>query len=199
MININNNNYKPFTYLILVLIGISIIFSFWINIIIKNLNIELPFYIELPISVIAIYSLLFSLFDKYLWKLKIFRILGIIKSKDISGKWSGYIKSSYNKFSNEIPSELSIKQRGTSIKIYGKFNESKSCSIHENFGIDEIDGAMSLFYFYKNEPNYDSNQTMSKHEGSCKLKFDREKDELTGYYFSGRDRNNYGIMYFKRE
>lgn len=198
MININNNNYKSFTWLILIFIGISVFLSYLINLFIKSINFEVPYYLDLPISGMAIYYILFGLFDKYFWKFKIFRYLGIIKSENLSGKWNGYIKSSFDEYSKEIPSELNIKQTGTSIKIYGKFNESKSCSIHENFGIDEIDGAVSLFYFYKNDPSYDATKTMAKHEGAVKLKYDKEKNELTGYYFSGRDRNNHGTLYFKR-
>lgn len=192
-------NYKPFTWLILILIAISLFISSLINLFIKSINFEVPYYLNLPILGMAIYSLLFGLFDKYLWKFKIFRYLGVVNSENLSGKWKGYIKSSFDKFSKEISSELNITQTGTSIKIYGTFNQSKSCSVHENFGIDEIDGATSLFYFYKNNLSYDATETMSKHEGAVKLTYSKENDELTGYYYSGRNRNNYGTMYFKKD
>jgi hypothetical protein len=91
-----------------------------------------------------------------------------------------------------------IEQTATRIKICGTFAESKSVSIHENFSRSEIDNKVALFYFFRNEPNYDATETMSIHEGSVKLIHDEEKDTLTGYYYSGRDRNNHGTIEVKR-
>jgi len=40
--------------------------------------------------------------------------------------------------------------------------------------------------------------TMAIHEGSTKLTYNAETDSLTGDYYSGRDRNNYGTIEVKR-
>ncbi|MDP3731234.1 MAG: hypothetical protein Q8R34_01945, partial [bacterium] len=72
--------------------------------------------------------------------------------------------------------------------------QSKSVSIHENFGRSEVDNQTALYYFFRNEPQYDSLETMAIHEGSAKLLYNKEKQTLTGYYYSGRDRHNHGTI-----
>jgi hypothetical protein len=195
--NINNDNYRQFTYFILTLIGISALFVYIVVTFLNYFKINVPFYIELP-SIPAVYGLLFSWFDKSLWKKPIFKKMGIIVADDLNGKWQGIVKSSYDKFKKDIKAELIIQQTATRIKICGSFNESKSVSVHENFSRSEIDNKMALFYFFRNEPKYDAAETMAIHEGSAKLIHDDENDILAGYYYSGRDRNNHGTIEVKR-
>ncbi len=193
---INNNNYKKFTALILILVGISALIIYGFSELLNKDNINIPWYIGTP-SIMGVYALLFFLFDRYLWKFKIFKKFGIIIGDDLNGKWVGIIKSSYDNFQNDIRAELNIIQTATSIKIHGKFNQSKSVSVHENFGQSEIDNQTALYYFYRNEPQYDAVETMAIHEGSVKLVFDPVEKTLTGSYYSGRDRNNYGTIEVK--
>ncbi|SRR5258706_4096633 len=196
--NINNDNYKQFTYFILFLIGISVMISYGVSKVILLTGIQVPFYIDLPISSVAVYSMLFWLFDNFFWKLPIFRTIGIIKSDDLNGTWQGTVKSSYDNFVKDIKTELCIEQSATKIKIHGTFDKSKSISIHENFGFSDIDSSPALFYFFKNDPNYDAVETMAMHEGSAKLIHKSKKDELVGSYYSGRDRHNHGTISVKR-
>ncbi len=196
--NIDSNNYKQFTYFILVLVAISTVFSYLISLFLKKLQFNIPFYIDLPISAIGIYSIFFWLFDNYLWKFSFFKRIGIIIADDLNGKWVGVVKSSYDDFKTDIQAELNIKQTATRVKICGIFNQSKSVSVHENFSRSEIDDNVALFYFFRNEPKYDAVATMAIHEGSAKLIYNKDKDELSGYYYSGRDRNNNGTIEVKR-
>ncbi|MFZ3031750.1 MAG: hypothetical protein WA082_01820 [Candidatus Moraniibacteriota bacterium] len=195
--NIDSNNYKSFTIFVLILVGISTLVVYGASSVLKSYAIEIPFYIETP-SIPAVYAILFLVFDKFLWKIPIFKKLGIIISDDFNGKWVGIVKSSYDNFESDIPAELIIKQTATRIKVCGKFNQSKSVSIHENFGLNEVDDKVALFYFFRNEPNYDATKTMAVHEGSTKLVYNPGADSLTGYYYSGRDRNNHGTIEVKR-
>ncbi len=194
---IDQNNYKYFSFLLLTLFALSISVTFAFSNLMTIFEIKIPFFVSLP-SIIGVYSLLFYIFNNYLWKLRIFNKIGIIKSEDLSGKWVGYIKSSYDNMQSNIDTELEIKQTATNIKVHGKFNNSKSVSINENFAFSDIDNSIALFYFYKNEPNYDAVDTMAMHEGSVKLVFDKEKNTLTGSYYSGRDRNNHGTIFVKK-
>lgn len=195
--NINSDNYKRFTGFILVLIAISVGIAYGISAFLKQNNIEIPFYIGIP-SISGIYALLFVLFDRFLWKHPIFKKLGIIIADDLNGEWEGKVKSSHDQFKSDIYAKLTIEQTATQIRLCGQFNKSKSVSIHENFGRSEIDNKIALFYFFRNQPNYDAKQTMAMHEGSAKLTYDKSKETLTGYYYSGRDRNNYGTIEVKR-
>ena len=191
--NINSNNYKSFTVFVLVLVGISTLTVYGISAVLKSYSITVPFYIETP-SIPAVYAILFWIFDKFLWRMSIFKKLGIVIADDLNGKWAGVVKSSYDNFESDIPAELTIKQTATKIKVCGKFNQSKSVSIHENFGLSEVDDKVALFYFFRNEPDYDATKTMATHEGSVKLVYDPSTNSLTGYYYSGRDRNNHGTI-----
>lgn len=195
--NINSNNYKSFTIFILILVGISTALVYGFSFILEKKDIVIPFYIETP-SILTVYAVLFFVFDRYLWKNLIFKKLGIIIADDLNGKWVGIVKSSYDNFESDICAELTIKQTATQIKVYGNFNQSKSVSVHENFGVSEVDNKTALFYFFRNEPGYNSVQTMAMHEGSAKLLYDADTDMLTGYYYSGRDRNNHGTIEVKR-
>lgn len=195
--NVNNDNYRQFTYFILILVGISAFVVYGITTLLKQNQIDVPFYIELP-SIPAVYGFLFLLFDKYLWKKPLFRTLGIVVADDLNGKWEGKVKSSYDKHQTEIKAVLTIEQTATRIKICGLFDKSKSVSVHENFSRSELDNKVALFYFFRNEPSYDAVETMAIHEGSAKLIHDESNDTLSGYYYSGRDRNNHGTIEVKR-
>lgn len=190
---INSNNYKQFTCFVLVLIALSSVCVYFFNTYLQSHNIQMPFYVEAP-SISFIYGLLFYFFDRYLWKLNFFKKLNIIIAEDLNGEWTGKAKSSFDEFNNEIDVKLIIKQTATKITIQGKFNQSKSISLNANFEKSEVDDSVALFYFYRNEPNYDAIKTMSTHEGSVKLIYNKEENSLEGYYYSGRDRNNHGTI-----
>lgn len=190
---INENNYKRFTIFILILVGISTLITYTISGILEKNGVRIPWYIETP-SIPGIYALLFWIFDKYLWKYNFFKKIGIIIADDLSGEWEGFSISSYDNQDNKIKTKIIIEQSATKIKVYGLFNQSKSVSIHENFGYSEIDNKVALYYFFRNEPSYNAVETMAIHEGSVKLLHDSKNKVLCGYYFSGRNRNNYGTI-----
>lgn len=191
--NINSNNYKIFTIFILILVGLSTLVMYAISALCEKQGIKIPWYVETP-SIPSIYALLFLSFDKLFWKLKIFKKMGIIIADDLNGKWKGVVKSYHDNFKNETPTEIHITQSATKIKICATFNQSKSVSIHENFGYSEVDNQTALYYFFRNEPQYDAVETMAIHEGSAKLLYNAQTETLTGYYYSGRDRNNHGTI-----
>jgi hypothetical protein len=195
--NINVDNYKNFSYFIVALITLSVFVAYLLDITFKEFGITIPFYIEVP-SVSGIYVALFTYFNNVAWKNPLFQKLGILIADDLNGSWVGTIKSSHDKFKSDIYAKLIIEQSATKIKIYGQFNESKSVSIHENFGSCEVDNKVALFYFFRNEPEYDAVETMSMHEGSAKLIYDKKTNSLKGNYYSGRDRNNYGMISLKK-
>lgn len=195
---ITENNYKPLSMLVFILITISVFLSYAIVNILEIIKIKVPFYVEIP-SVGGIYSLIFWVFNNYLWKYDIFRILGIITVDNLEGEWEGVLKSSYDNFVKDIPAKLTIHQKATSIRICGQFNQSKSVSLNAGFGYSGVEDKTALFYFYRNEPNFNAPQTMAMHEGSVKLIYNKDSQSLEGSYYSGRDRNNYGTITLRRK
>ena len=199
--NINSNNYKQHTLFICVLIGISTLLGYLLSIFLGEQFSKLPTIIQIAISIPSvptIYAFLFFLFDRYLWKWSFFRFINIVISDDLNGTWNGIMKSSWDEFSADITTKLVIKQTATTIKIWGTFNQSHSVSIHEYFGRNEMHNQSALYYFYKNDPNYDAPRTMAMHEGSAILTYNKETNILSGYYYSGRDRHNHGTISVKR-
>lgn len=202
---IDNNNFKRLTIFTLILVGISVVVAHLFFVLLEEIFDQLPEVIQIAFSipsVPSIYISLFYIFDRWAWRFPIFKFLGIIASDNLNGRWQGVIRTSWRnpqgQDPGDIPAELLIKQNATSIKIYGKFNQSRSVSIHEHFGENVMLNQMALYYFYKNDPNYNAVPTMATHEGSAMLIYDKNQYTLSGYYYSGRDRNNYGTIIVKR-
>lgn len=199
---INSNNYKKLTLFALILIGLSGLIAYAFFIFLGDKFAKLPVWVQLIASfpsVPAVYAVFFFLFDRIFWKSKIFKYLGVIVTDNLNGVWEGEMRSSWDNFQSSIPTELKIRQTATTIKVCGKFNQSRSISIHEYFGRNDTHDQTALYYFYKNDPNYDAPATMAMHEGSTILMHNKEENSLTGYYYSGRDRNNHGtIKVFKK-
>lgn len=202
---IDSGNYQRMTIFAFVLAGTSVFLAHLLFILLEKSFGQLPEFIQLFFSipsVPSIYAMLFYVFDRWAWRLPMFKHLGVIDVDDLNGHWEGVIRTSWRNSQGEdpgdIPAELTIKQTATSIKIHGKFNQSRSVSIHEHFGRSEMLDQMALHYFYRNDPNYNAAPTMAMHEGSTILTYDKTRKVLSGYYYSGRDRNNFGTMTFTR-
>ncbi|MFH2069117.1 MAG: hypothetical protein ABII89_06635 [Candidatus Omnitrophota bacterium] len=181
--------------ILLVLAIISIVFSWCFYKLLSNYKISLPWWIENP-SVLFFYGLFFIIFDKWLWKY--FRKIKLVKIPNLNGEWKGNLKSSFDNHSSEVKSTLRIFQTWTKIKILLNTGQSSSHSEAVSIVIDAPEGKY-LSYQYINEPKSNAVKTMSIHRGTVRLVFDEKKDVLQGEYYSGRDRQNFGSLYFVRK
>ena len=179
---------------LLVLSLFSIIFSWFFNKLLVIYKISLPWWVESP-SVLFFYGLLFIIFDKWLWQY--FKTINLIKTPNLNGKWTGYLKSSFSNHKLEVKAKIRIFQTWTKIKILLITNKSLSYSEVASIVINTPEGKY-LSYQYINEPKTNSAKTMSIHRGSVRLLFNEKSYSLEGDYFSGRDRQNFGSLYFKR-
>ena len=196
----DNNMMHPYSIdiqerknVLLFLAIISIVLSWSFYRVLDSYHITLPWYVESP-SVLFFYGLLFSVFDRWAWK--IFRKIGIVKTPNLNVKWKGYLKSSFDEHSAGIKATLEIFQDWTRIKIILNTEQSSSYSESASFVI-EIPEEKRLSYQYINEPKPDAVKTMSIHRGTAILLFDEKEYTLIGEYYSGRDRQNFGSLYFK--
>ncbi|MCK1987178.1 hypothetical protein MPH48_03570 [Lysinibacillus fusiformis] len=154
--------------------------------------------IELTITGLTIFGLLFLLFDKFLWKIRLLYYLGLVKTPNLNGVWKGQLKSSYDDFKDEIDACIQIKQTWTKIIIFGKFNQSKSYSISAN--LETNNGArVVLRYVFKNKNNLaNTPKTMMNHSGITTLEF--EENDAEGKYYNEPPQNkNYGILLLNKE
>ena len=157
---------------------------------------NLPFWVE-TISPIYAYVLIYSLFDNYFWKYRIFRVLNIVIFPDLRGRWKGMQRSSYKEKGNNIaiPACLEIKQTFSKIRIHAYYEKSQSESVVANFV--DLNDEIYLFYNYDNEPNSLKSGTMEMHKGTVKLKYMPKENKLIGLYFNSI--GNQGEMQFEFE
>ena len=153
----------------------------------------LPWWIEGP-SVLGFYGLFYSAFDKKIWKF--FFILRALKIPDLTGSWSGYIKSSYDNFQSSIVAEMDIIQTWTRMSITMKTQTSKGCSLTSAI-IPELN-KVTLSFEFLNEPNVEAPASLHIHRGTARLSIDSTVNSLDGEYYTGRDRHSVGILHFER-
>ena len=181
--------------ILLILAVISIVFAWGLYKILSSYQIALPWWAESP-SVLFFYGLLFVIFDKWLWQY--FKKINFVKTPNLNGVWSGSLKSSFNNHSSEVKATLIIFQTWTRIKILLTTDQSSSHSETASIVIDVPEGE-HLSYQYINEPKPNAVKTMSIHRGTVRLLFNEKKNSLEGEYYSGRDRQNFGSLYFERK
>ena len=142
-----------------------------------------PFWLE-TLSPLVAYGLVYSLFEKYFWRWKIFQFLGIVTFPDLRGRWKGVQRSSYKENSDnvEVPAYLEISQTFSKIFVRAYYQRSQSESAVANFA--EANGDSYLFYSYDNEPNSLKADTMEAHKGTVKLKYLPKENKLIGSYFN---------------
>jgi len=142
-----------------------------------------PFWLE-TLSPLVAYGLLYSLFEKYLWRWKAFRFLGIVTFPDLHGRWKGIQRSSHkeNNENVEILAYLEISQTFSEIFVRACYQRSQSESAVANFA--KVNDASYLFYTYDNEPNSLKAGTMEAHKGTVKFKYLPKEKKLIGSYFN---------------
>ena len=177
----NKNNYKIYVYANIVLFVLAVVtlalfvkptkFREWLTIITKS------------ISIVVFLSFIFV---KWLWKCKWF-YPWLVPFPNLSGKWEGVIKTTYQGNDMNIPLEVGITQTFFQITVRLKTGESKSISNGAYFPMD-IDGKVScLYYSYVNTPIPDVRDKSVIHYGTTRLDFDNYPvDRLNGEYWTSR-------------
>jgi hypothetical protein len=139
----------------------------------------------------SIFALFYLTFDKVLWRFSV-RGLDLSKTPDLRGDWEGYIVTDYD-VGEKIDVKVKIKQTWTSIEI---MLETKN-SISRSHAASIVTSESRLLYYYLNEPNSNSIETMHLHYGVATLNI-LDSNKLEGQYFTGRDRKTCGDMYLQK-
>jgi len=168
---------------------IAIVLTWGMSAILAKLQISFPWWASAP-SVMGIYGLLYSVFDKFIWRKPFLKKLGIIKTPDISGKWRGKLQSSFNS-QDFVNTDVKISQTWTEIEILLKTDNSCSNSTVASIMVGVSNNA-SLHYQYQNNPKSSSVDSMQIHYGTTYLSC--SGDKLEGEYYSGRGRQNIGSI-----
>lgn len=155
-----------------------------------------PNWLEGP-SPIAVYGVLYILFDRYFWKWEIFRQFGIVWFPNINGRWKGNQISSYkeNGKNVEVEGRLEIIQTFSKVCVRAYYTKSESESVAASF--TECNDQVYLFYTYDNDPSSLKTGTMQRHKGSGKIRKLPAENKIKGCYWNSI--GNYGEMDYEFE
>ena len=156
----------------------------------KNLG-DISSWLFLIPKVIAIETIVFLLFQSFLWKWKIFR-KWLVLFPDLGGTWIGEIKSDYpdpktGKRIKPIPCMSTVVHRFNQIKFKIKTLESESVSFSEQLNFDKSTNTKRITYSYTNDPNLLLDYRNDTHKGTVILNLIGD-DKMEGYYFTSRGR-----------
>jgi hypothetical protein len=156
-------------------------------------NLQVPWWID-GISVFGFYGLFVFLFDRYIWKWRLTKIVGWVKAPNIAGTYEGTLLSSYDNFKNPIPIHVDVLQTWTKISINWKTTTSSSRSLVA--AILTNDEPNTLTYQYINEPKANAPPAMHMHKGTAIA--DITNGALSGGCYSNRDRQTTGQFELKK-
>jgi hypothetical protein len=151
---------------------------------------RIPWWVDAP-SVVGFYGFLYAWFDRRLWRARWLRKIGLVRVPNLSGEWSGFVKSSHDNITADHDVSLAIRQTWSHLSVVLRAEQSRSCSLIAAIHIDDPDGP-ALVYEYRNEPSSLAVETMHVHRGITHLTFDKDDDSLSGDYYTGRDRQTHG-------
>ena len=146
-------------------------------------------------SVLFIFGIIYFFYDRYLWKIKIFK-LKFSSIPNLSGVWNGQYKSSWKDTTGNV--SLHIKQTWTKIQIISYNEKSKSYSKVASLLYD-TNKNVELIFEYENEPDGNREKAMNPHKGFSELIYNEELNRLEGYYTSDqRTRKTHGDIWYKK-
>jgi hypothetical protein len=161
---------------------------------IERLGTQIPWWADAP-SVMGIFGVLERLFDRWLWRIGIWRRIRLVQVPDLNGDWEAKGETSFENKQRYI-AKVRIQQTWTHISVIMETDHSRSHSLSASLLTNQPDG-ITLSYEYRNEPKPSATQTMHSHRGTCVLRL-KDEDLLEGEYYSGRDRQNYGSLTLRR-
>lgn len=172
------------------------ILGWYISVLFFKLFPNWPNWME-SISPMASYTILYFLFDKIIWKWKLFRTLSIVTFPDLNGRWEGFHRSSFKKNGKniEVPTHIEISQNFSSINIKGYYEKSESNSVTSSF--KELGGEIFLYYTYDNDPNTLKGGTMQSHKGTAKIKYLARDNKIKGFYWNSIGNQGDIVLKFK--
>jgi hypothetical protein len=158
-------------------------------------HISLPWWVDAPSSM-AFYGALYALFDRYLWRNSLAYKLGLARIPNFTGRWRGYLITSFDGHAKRHALVINIFQSWTQISVYLTTAMSMSRSCAAMIQVEDPEG-VALIYQYQNQPLAYATKTMHMHYGTAMLMISNG-DCLAGDYYAGRDRRTFGRICCKR-
>jgi hypothetical protein len=175
----------------LLLAALAIVLAWGSSKFLAAVHVSIPWWMEAP-STLSLYGALYTLFDKHLWRTSYVRKLGLSKIPNLTGRWDGFLTSSFDNFDKQCGVVLQIFQSWTQISIYLTTRTSISRSCVAVIQVSDLNGA-GLVYQYQCQPLANARKSMHMHFGTAMLRMCNDDNHyLTGEYYAGRDRGTYG-------
>lgn len=165
------------------------------------------------VSTLAVASVFYYLFSRYLWKLGILHKLSLVSVPDLNGHWKGYLYTSQASENiddslivdtgkqidglTKMESEIYIDQTWDKIRITLDGPESPSYSKGATVLVNER-AWPTITYNYLNEGST-TNDNLDMHYGTTTLQYNEEEEKLEGPYYTRPDqRGNSGFVELER-
>lgn len=157
---------------------------------------HVPGLILWPLTAGVIYSVLYWVFNAYVWRHS--RIASLLKVPNLAGSWTcegqtinpdkspGYVWNA----------EVVIVQSWDKLRVRLKTAQSSSSSVAAALVYDEADG-YRLLYNYRNDPQIGEPDLVA-HRGAAELLFAHDLQSAKGEYFNGHGRYTFGSMKLTR-
>lgn len=151
-----------------------------------------------PISAMGLFWLMYVLFDKFLWRLRL--LTRFLLVPDLNGTWE--VEGLTTSKKGEMVAwpwagEVVILQSWSEITILLKTKQSESRSISASL-YNEPGRGHRLIYHYSNAPSCAEHELL-RHCGLCDLTFSADRKTAQGTYFTDRDRVTVGTMKLTRK
>ena len=147
------------------------------------------------ISIGMLYLLIYYLFNKFLWKIPLFKL------PNIQGIWfiNGKTIDQNGQTLYEWSGKLDIEQTWDKIAIILKTDQSESKSYtatlrKEPGNQDE----WTLYYSYDNTPHIDQQCNLLSHKGYCEITFNKANKTAKGSYFNNFGRYTFGKLNLRK-
>jgi len=180
----------------LLLASVAITLAWLTSKLLAVMHLSLPWWLDAP-STLGYYGALYALFDRNLWRNRFAHKLGLVRVPNLTGRWRGYLLSSFDGHTKRHDLMINIFQSWTEIALFLATETSISRSCAAVIQVDDPDG-LALTYQYQSQPLANAMRTMHMHFGTATLRVS-DDDTLTGDYYAGRDRRTFGRISCRRE
>lgn len=147
------------------------------------------------VSTGSLYLLIYYLFNKFLWKIPLFKL------PNIQGIWliNGETIDQNNQFLYKWTGKLVVEQTWNKIAITLKTKQSESKSYTATLRKEPGDqDKWTLYYSYNNTPYIDQQCNLTSHKGYCEIIFNKANKTAEGSYFNNFGRYTFGKLSLKK-
>jgi hypothetical protein len=145
-----------------------------------------------PITIMGLYGVLYLVFGKVIWRVRLLRTFRLVRTPDLSGTWKGEIKLASRWLGKKQEATLTINQTWTRVSIIFETETSRAHSLIASILTQQPEGPV-LSYEYLNEPKPGTKDAFNIQRGSARLVLQGDALEGAFYYGSGKQQQ-YGSL-----